>query len=102
MFKKYTVDEESHILSSDWLSFRIDTILGLFFSSSSKKLTFLTFVQGSCRGFALLRDLERFFVRPKRRVAAKDENHQRPKGKDATVTAFEVFVVTFNILYRLS
>ncbi len=38
-------------------------------------------------------------MRPKRRVAAKDENHQRQKGKDATVTAFEVFVVTFDILY---
>ena len=102
MLKKSTVDEERHILSSDWLSLSIDTSLGLFFSLSPKKLTFLTFVQGSCRGFALLRDLERFFVRPKRRVAAKDENHQRQKGKDATVTAFEVFVVNFDILYRLS
>ncbi len=89
-------------MSSDWLSLRIDTILGLFFTSSSKKLTFFSFVQGSCGGFALLRDLERFFVRPKRRVAAKDENHQRQKGKVATVTAFEVFVVTSDILYRLS
>ena len=80
------------------MSLSIDTILGLFFSSSPKNLTFLTFVQGSCRGFALLRDLERFFVRPKRRVAAKDENHQRQKGKDATVSAFEVFVVNFDIL----